>query len=205
MSFFVSRVTIIFQNRFIFGHILKAADCILLTIWQVSNLLERLPELNSSIGGVGNKNWQIWKTQLCCFQSPLYFVGLRISSGRFLKVRQKRPRTNKYLRKRIHNLKFIFDFDSRASHNTYISSRVEQERDVVCGKKQLFTLTVKLRFQSCSHMFSFLLFFQVEMEYSACLWAFLSFAKEINLPRLLPELQPCQLRFHRIEETNTHI
>ena len=120
MSFFVSRVRLRNRKRFIFSPIFEAADCMLLKIWQVCNLLERLPELNSFTGGVGNKNWQIWKTQLCCFQSPLYFVGLRISSGRFLKVRQKRPRTNKYLRKRMHSLILIFDFHPRALHMTCI-------------------------------------------------------------------------------------
>ena len=185
---------VILKNRKspIFVLIFESVNCIVLTIWQVINLLEPVSDCNSFSDSVDNKNWQIWKTQLCCFQLPLYFVGLRISSGRFLKVRQKRPRTNKYLRKRMHNLKFIFDFHSRASHNTCIASRSgARKRSIARQKENIYFDSAKLRHQSCFFMFFHCFFFQVEMEYSASLWAFLSSTKEIKLPKPLPQLEPC--------------
>ena len=72
MSFFVLRVRLRNRNSVIFSQIFEAADCMLLTIWQVSNLLEQLSERNSFICRVFH--WQIWKTQLFSFHSPLYFV-----------------------------------------------------------------------------------------------------------------------------------
>ena len=175
---FWTRVIIFYRKYSILMFKIQAVECIILTIWQVSNLLEQVSDCNSFDDSVDNKNWQIWKTQLWCFHTRLYFVGLRISSGRFLKVRQKRPRTNKYLRKRIHSLKLIFDFHSTASHNAFIAPRVEQEREELRGKKQIFTWTVQIcatsLVPSCFCFFAF--FSQVETENSASLWAFLSFA-----------------------------
>ena len=83
------------------------------------------------------------RRQNCSSQSPLFFVDPYMLSETFLKVRQKRPRTNKYLRKRMHNLKFIFDFHPKASYYTYMASRSGARKRRITRQNKILTFIVQ--------------------------------------------------------------
>ena len=74
-----------------------------------------------------------------------------------------------------------------------------------CFKKRMFTWTVQICATSLVPSCFCLFFFQVEMEYSASLWASSPSPTNSTSQRFYLQLELCEDRFHGIEETTTFL